>query len=298
MVTLTIYIDIILLENLLMNYIILYATAIITKNNIRILRIFISSLIGAIYAILIYIINIPILSSSISKIVLSVVMVFIAYNPKKIKNLYKQILFFYLTSFVFGGVSLSLIHFVNPRNIFNLNDISIEENTIKIIILGGIVGFFIITLAFRMVKTKISKKDMFCNIKIKLNDKVVETTAMIDSGNLLKEPITDIPVVVVEHTLLYDCIPKEILNNLEKILCGNFENIPEDIINEYTSKLKVIPYTSLGKQNGMLVGIKPEMIEIQKEEDKIVKDKIIVGIYNKSLTKRGEYRALLGIELV
>jgi stage II sporulation protein GA (sporulation sigma-E factor processing peptidase) len=225
-------------------------------------------------------------------------MVFIAYNPTKIKILGRQILFFYLTSFVFGGVSLALIHFINPQSIFNLKDISIEENTIKIIILSGVLGFFIIIIAFKLARSKVSKKDMFCNIKIKLNQKIIETTAMIDTGNLLKEPITDIPVIIVEHTLLYGIMPKEILNNLEKILCGNFDNIPEKIKNEYIARLKVIPYSSLGKQNGMLIGIKADSVEIQKTDENIIRSQIVIGIYDKSLTKKGEYRALLGIDLI
>jgi stage II sporulation protein GA (sporulation sigma-E factor processing peptidase) len=294
----TIYIDIVLLENLLMNYIILYATSIITKSKISILRIIISSLIGAIYSIVIYVTNLSILSNLIPKILLSIVMVFIAYNPTKIKILGRQILFFYLTSFVFGGVSLALIHFINPQSIFNLKDISIEENTIKIIILSGVLGFFIIIIAFKLARSKVSKKDMFCNIKIKLNQKIIETTAMIDTGNLLKEPITDIPVIIVEHTLLYGIMPKEILNNLEKILCGNFDNIPEKIKNEYIARLKVIPYSSLGKQNGMLIGIKADSVEIQKTDENIIRSQIVIGIYDKSLTKKGEYRALLGIDLI
>lgn len=281
-----------------MNYIILYATSIITKSKISILRIIISSLIGAIYSIVIYVTNLSILSNLIPKILLSIVMVFIAYNPTKIKILGRQILFFYLTSFVFGGVSLALIHFINPQSIFNLKDISIEENTIKIIILSGVLGFFIIIIAFKLARSKVSKKDMFCNIKIKLNQKIIETTAMIDTGNLLKEPITDIPVIIVEHTLLYGIMPKEILNNLEKILCGNFDNIPEKIKNEYIARLKVIPYSSLGKQNGMLIGIKADSVEIQKTDENIIRSQIVIGIYDKSLTKKGEYRALLGIDLI
>ena len=46
----------------------------------------------------------------------------------------------------------------------------------------------------------------------------------------------------------------------------------------------------------MLVGIKPEQIEIIEEETKEEKNAII-GIYNKSLTKKGEYQALIGIDL-
>ena len=156
----------------------------------------------------------------------------------------------------------------------------------------------IITIGFKVVKNKISAKDMYCHIKIKLNHKEIETKAMIDTGNFLKEPITNTPVIVVEHTLLYDCIPKEILNHLENILGGDFSEIPKNIKEEYMPKLKVIPFSSLGKQNGMLLGIKAEKVVIENEEERKTKENVIIGIYNKSLTKRGEYRALLGIELM
>ena len=65
----------------------------------------------------------------------------------------------------------------------------------------------------------------------------------------------------------------------------------------YISKLKLIPYSSLGKQNGMLLGIKPEYVKISAEE-KEKKINVIIGMYNKSLTKRGEYRALIGVECI
>ena len=51
----TIYIDIIIVENLIMNYIILYATGLISKSKISHLRIFLASAIGAIYVITEYI---------------------------------------------------------------------------------------------------------------------------------------------------------------------------------------------------------------------------------------------------
>ena len=143
-----------------------------------------------------------------------------------------------------------------------------------------------------------NKKDMYCNIKIKLNNTVIKTKAMLDSGNMLKEPISGTPVIVVESTLLEQAIPHEILKNLEKIIGGDFRGINEEIKKEYITKLKLIPYSSLGKQNGMLLGIKPEFIEIEKEEEFEKIENVIIGIYNKSLTKKGEYRALVGIELL
>lgn len=294
----TIYLDVVLVENLIMNYIILYATGIILKINIKHIRLIISSLLGAIYSIIAYMSVLEIYSSIILKIILSVVIVYISYNPQNVKQLWKHILIFYMTSFVFGGAAFALIYIVRPQEIFTKNGLFLGTYPLKTILLGAIIAFFVIITSFKIVKSKISKKDMFCLVKVKINNKEIETKVMIDTGNLLKEPISNTPVIVLEHTLLYDCIPKEILNNLEKILGGEFSNVPEEIKNQYISKLKVIPFSSLGKQNGMLMGIKPEYIIIKNEEQEKKINNVIIGIYNKSLTKRGEYRGLIGVELL
>lgn len=280
-----------------MNSIILYATSIILKLKPKLFRILISSAIGSIYSIILYITEMKIYSSIISKIILSIIMTYVAFNPQNVKKMWKQILIFYLTSFVFGGVALYLIYFLKPQDILMKNGMYVGENILKIILLGGIVAFVVIKISLKIIKTKISSKDMYCNIKIKLNEKEVETTAMLDTGNLVKEPITNTPVIIVESSLLYEMLPKEILNNLEEVLSGNLSNIPEEIQEKYISKMRCIPFKSLGKENGMLLGIRADEIEVIKEdENKIIKNAII-GIYDKSLTKRGEYRALVGIDL-
>ncbi len=113
----TIYIDIILLENLFMNYIILFATGTIVKTPIKIIRTFISSIIGSIYAIISYVSTMEIYSNIILKVILSVTMVYIAFDSKTIKQLFKQLIIFYLTSFTFGGVAFAFLYFVSPENI-------------------------------------------------------------------------------------------------------------------------------------------------------------------------------------
>ncbi len=294
----TIYIDVVLIENLIMNFIIILATGLILKEKIKTVRILIASLIGAIYSVVSYMSILEIYSSIILKLILSIVIVYIAFNPQTIRKMLKNILIFYLTSFVFGGAAFAFIYIIKPQDILMKNGLFLGTYPLKTIILGTIVAFVIIITAFTVVKSKITKKDMFCKIEIMLNNKKIETIAMIDTGNLLKEPITNTPVIVVEHTLLYDCIPKEILNHLDELLGGDFSNISEEIKKKYITKLKFIPFSSLGKQNGMLIGIKAESIKIIEEEKEKIIENVIIGIYNKSLTKRGEYRALIGIELL
>ena len=48
----TIYIDVVLIENLLMNYIILFATGVVLKVKNKHIRLLLASLVGAIYTII------------------------------------------------------------------------------------------------------------------------------------------------------------------------------------------------------------------------------------------------------
>ena len=294
----TVYIDVVLIENLIMNYIIIFATGIILKVKLKQLRIVLGSFIGAIYTIIAYVSNLRIYSNFILKFILSIIIVYVSFNPQTQKQLWKSLLIFYLTSLVFGGAAFAIIYVVRPQEILRNNQLIFGTTSMKIILFSAIVAFIVIILAFKIVKNKISKKDMFCDIEVKINEEIIKTKAMLDTGNLLKEPITNKPVIVIEHTLLYDCIPKQILNNIEKILGGDFSDVPEQMKQEYISKLKFIPFSSLGKQNGMLIGINAKYVKIKSEGNESIKENVIVGIYNKSLTKRGEYRALIGIELI
>ena len=281
-----------------MNAIILYATAIILKIKPKFLNILISSTIGSIYAIITYVTEISIFTSIILKTVLALIIVYVAFNPQNIKKMCKQVAIFYLTSFIFGGVALYLIYYIKPQEIFMKNGIFVGDYVLKVIMIGAIVAFIIIKISFKIIKTKINPKDMYCKIKFKLNDKLIETKALIDTGNLVKEPITNIPVIIVESTLLEEALPIQILKNLDKILCGDLCQISEEIQEKYVSKLRCIPFSSLGKQNGMLLGIRINQLQVENEDEIKISNNVIIGIYDKSLTKRGEYRALIGIELL
>lgn len=292
----TVYLDIILLENICMNYIILLATGLILKTKISYLRILLSSLLGSIYAVCSYITKLEIYSTIIMKILLSIAMIYLAFNSKNIKQMLKQLVIFYLTSFAFGGCAFALLYFVKPQNILMKNGVYIGTYPLKIAILGGIIGFIIIIISFKIIKGRMNKKSMFCDIEIYFKEKTSNVHTLIDTGNLLKEPITGSSVIVVEKEKLYGLIPNEILDNIEEIMYGN-KNL-ENLDSEYISKLRLIPFSSLGTPNGMLIGTKVDKILINFDEEIINVPNIIVGIYNKSLTKNGAYNALIGLDVL
>jgi len=290
---LTIYVDIIFLENIFMNCIILFATGIILKTKIKIIRLMCSSIIGSTYAVISYISALEIYSNFLLKIILSLIMVYIAFNPSRIKSFLKYIMIFYLTSFTFGGVAFALLYFISPQNIFFENGVLIGTSPIKIILAGGIVGFIIITVSFKNIKGKLTKKDMICNITIFFNNKQETIKVIIDTGNFLTDPITKIPVIVVEKDKLVNLLPKKLLINTSKFIKG------EDIeIGEYISKMRIIPFNSLGKEHGLLLGVKIDRVIINYQDTDKKVDEVIVGIYEGKLSKNNAYSGLIGLNIL
>lgn len=295
----TIYLDIIFLENLCMNYIILFATALIIKNKIKHFRIIISSTLGAIYAIISLLSIFEIYTTLVFKILVSVLMVHIAYNPLNIKELFKRLMLFYLTSFAFGGCAFALLYFVKPQDIFMKNGMYIGTYPIKIVLLGGMVGFALIVNTFKAIKNKINRKDIYCEIEVEFNSRKTHAKALIDTGNMLKDPITRMHVIVVQKDLLKNILPSRILNNIDNILGGgdlNVFNIIED--SDYMNKFKLIPFSSLGVQHGLLLGFKADNVRILYNEELKEMKNIIIGIYEKELSKNNTYTALIGLDTI
>lgn len=295
----TIYLDIILCENLLMNYIILFATYVIIKPKEKHpqIRIILSSLIGSVYAVIVYLNILSIYSNLFAKIILSIVMVYVAFNPKNAKVLLKQILIFYLVSFIFGGCTFALIYFIKPENVRMKNGVFVGVYPLKVGLIAGAIAFVTTQIAFKINKSKLNNKNTFFNIQLYYKNQSITVKALLDSGNMLKDPISQAPVIIVERESLSKIIPEKVLDYIGNIIGGDETENKQDI-QEYLSKIRMVPFMSLGKENGMLVGIRLDKIKIETEDIDIQKENVIAGIYEKKFTKDNKYNALIGLNLL
>lgn len=118
-----IYIDIVFIENVIMNYLILFCLNKIKNNkrkNFFIIKMLISSIIGAIFVILFLLKNnIELNKLFILKMIIPVLMVYIAFDLRNIKELTTNIMLFYLISFVYGGIALMIESILNNIYLFN-----------------------------------------------------------------------------------------------------------------------------------------------------------------------------------
>lgn len=134
---------------------------------------------------------------------------------------------------------------------------------------------------------------MHCKLQIYLEGKFINIEAIIDTGNFLRDPITKTPVIVVEKEVLRGTLPDNIINNLSEIISGKDINI-----GDYISKIRIIPFSSLGKENGLLLGIKANNVCINHNEENLNLNNVIIGIYNGTLSKSNKYSALVGLNLL
>lgn len=286
----TIYLDIIFLENLLMNYIILFGTGAVQKEKMKNFKLMISSVIGALYAIITYLGIIPIYSSLLMKVLLSVIMIYTAFDIHNVKKMCKTLLLFYLISFATGGLALALLYLIAPQNIAFNNGVLVGSYPMQITIIAGFLGFCIIQYVFKVNKRMMKINDLICNLEIDVGGKIIHTKAFVDSGNTLKDPITQKAVIIIEKEKVKQALKDENID-YEEILKNEASQQDSDI------RIRLIPFKSIGKQNGMLLGIQARLVKIiQKDENEIILENVILGLYDKKINKN--YSALIGLDLL
>lgn len=296
-----IYAEYLLIENFIINYIILYVTKRFTRTDTHIVRIILSSLVGALYTLIVFIPKLQFMANFIGKISISIILIILAFNPNKLKKFIRLFATFYTVSFVFAGGSFALFYLTNSKvyfgeGIFYIKNISGFKPSILII--GIIISAIFYKIASQYIYGKINKENMYVNLTVELQDKKARFKGLVDTGNSLMDPITNIPVIIVEFSAIKELLPSSIqeiftinneddLNIISKVMYKSDEMI----------KFRLIPFKSIGKDNGMLLGFKPDGVIIENNEDKQISD-IVIGIYNNHLTSDSDYVALLHPEII
>ena len=107
----TVYIDVLFVVNLIINYVLLLASGVLSKVKRKRLRILFGAFIGALYAVLIFFPDFSVIYTTISKMLISMVIVGIAFPFYSLRSYIKTLLIFYMVSFGFGGCVLGVFYF-------------------------------------------------------------------------------------------------------------------------------------------------------------------------------------------
>ena len=164
---LIVYADIVFIENLIINYVILYVTTLLKKIKVSYFRILLSAMCGSAYAV----VSIIVSDNIISKLILSIVMILIIYPTKDIRKFLETLAIFYLVSITTGGASIAISYLVNGYKVNTVNGATIVDFPILFSSIGLILGIILIKITINNVKSKITKKNIFYDIEVFIGNK-------------------------------------------------------------------------------------------------------------------------------
>jgi len=154
-------------------------------------------------------------------------------------------------------------------------------------------------LGWGIVHKRVRDSLYFVPIRILLGNKKLEANALLDTGNQLRDPLTGAPVVIVELELLKKAIPREILDAFESRSDSPYELLAVlSSFPEWARRVRLIPFSSLGKDKGILIGIRPDAFEILEGQVCFSVANVVLGIHPRHLSASNEYQALLHPELL
>ncbi len=294
-----VYADVILLENLIMNYLILWSTARLARYSYSKVKLLIASAFGAVYAVLSYFPGYRYLFSFFMKVLFSLFIVIVAYTPAHISLLIKLTGTFYIISFIFGGAAFGLFYFINGLDLTKNGISYISGFPVKILFISVAAACFTVKYSWDYIQHRIKREKIILKVEMRFDNKQLCLNALVDTGNSLKDPITNAPVMIAEYDTIKTMMPDNIHRIFECCPENNLSAIAEIMaISKWATRFRVIPFKSLGKENGMLLGFKPDTVTIFDSEKKIQLKNIIIAIYRQSLSRDGEYNALIHPEML
>lgn len=217
--------------------------------------------------------------------IVPLLMVGLTFFPIKPKVALRLFGYFYLMSFLLSGIHWG-VDSIN-RRYFQL-EINFWwrfwAHLTFIFILGE--------LGWGVVQRKLWEQICLYPIQINWDGKEINLNALLDTGNRLYDPLTKVPVVIIEFNEVKHLLPCEVVALIKKMHSGELDgdwNLP-DIWQE---RVRVLPFKSIGKEHGMLIGFRPDSLKIWRKQQAICNNQVVVGIYNHQLSPEGAFQALI-----
>lgn len=295
-----VYVDQVLTGNLLMNYLILWLTGRLGRVRFKPLRLLVVAGLGSIYSLALFwpagarLLGLP------AKIAVSLLMVAAAFFPLPPRRLAACLGIFYLASFSLGGLVLGLILFLHPEHTFGgeiNNFMSVVDRNFWPGLVLATAAWLCTGLAVRRWRRNESREVFHVPLVIELADRRVKVDALVDTGNRLTDPLSGDPVVVVEYEMIKDILPQPI----RKVWEGGGDNtavLGELAQTGWGRRFRLIPFRSLGQNNGLLIGVRPDAVEVCRDGQVIRVQRVVVGICHHRLDDGRTYRALIPPDLL
>src|SRR5699024_231412 len=144
-----------------------------------------------------------IFNSILGKVVFSIGIILVTFGGKRIDYLIKNLLTFYIISFLVGGAIISIHYLIEystnnsyKRLLFYVDNMYHNEVSL-IVMFAGLPLTLLITKMWsdKLLVHEFMNQQQF-TVELQFNNRVFRTNAFLDSGNHVVDPLTNRPVII------------------------------------------------------------------------------------------------------
>lgn len=267
-----VYIDVLWVVNFMLDYLLLWLTAVFTKAYYRQWRVCAGAAAGATYAVGIFFAPLAFLYGLAGKLLLSALMVWIALGFRTPKRYLRVLCVFYACSFSLSGACIALFTFTNlaarvggiwSNGVFYIN------LPLFVLLLSAVLVYAILRTAFFFMQKRQLRGSLIKTLFVIHNGRIAKLRALLDTGNTVREPSSGCGVVLAEWDKIKHLFEDEITG----------------------TPFTAIPYSTIGG-GGTLLGFRPDELYLSERGQHPLPE-LYIGIVNKKIDRAGEYHAVL-----
>ena len=218
-----VYADILVLTNLIVDYFLLAATAKITNRKPPLWRSLSAASLAALGTLIIFLPEQNTFSEIILRLIMSTVICFVAFPYRNIRRLLAETLTFFAVSFCYAGGMTAFYYIMKPSGMAIKNSVVYFDISPVFLICFSVAGFFL-SFLYSLVFSRRNKSAGHCFVTLSFGGKKADFSAVIDTGNSLKDPFGGGAVIIGDREkcrrVFGDLTPEKYPQKYRAIPCG------------------------------------------------------------------------------
>lgn len=197
-----VYVDVLLLINLLVDYFLLSLTAKLLKKKTSVLRLVLSSLLGALSSLYIFLPQMNIIFEVFIKVAVCGLMTLIGFNNTTLKSFSRSLSVLVAVTFGYAGFMIAFWYTFKPTGMIINNSVVYFNVSPLFLIAFSVVAYLIISIV-KIVTEKNCDFAKVCEIEVFAEGKSANLRGIIDTGNSVEDMFSLSEVIVVDESVLY-----------------------------------------------------------------------------------------------
>lgn len=191
----TIYIDVLIVLNIYVNYFLLKTTAKITGSPLGTARCIFASFYGSLFSLLILAPELPFIVTLIIKMIAAITVVIVAFGVHGKSRIIKNTASFFTANFIFAGAIYAVYSWLKPQYIHFSNSYFYIDFSLLLLVISTAVLYLIVCIFRRFSDISPESADCY-KIIVRYKTKIFTTNGIADTGNALTDFFSGRPVII------------------------------------------------------------------------------------------------------